>query len=369
MVDYQSLCSRLEEEDAPFGLVSQQASPTAGILRERFGARLACLFSPEHGWFGFAAAGEKTGSEVHPFWHIPVYSLYGETRRPTPAMLSGIGRLVVDMQDIGVRCYTYLATLKLVLEAAAEAHLPVTVLDRPIPLGGVVDGPGLSDGFASFVAPVDVPLCHGMTPGECATFIVGAESLDVNLSVVRMRAWSHESVSPWPNFMPPSPAIRSWDCAALYPATVFSEACPAIDCDRAGSLAFRVLGAPWMDAAGLLDSVREPLVRCGVEARNVRYRPQSGDYAGSAIDGILLTLGDVSAYRPVTAGALLFASIHRHHPADMARGFRPEWLDKLSGSSGLRTALDDSGRLEDLLVNWSAAATEFDVERRVNLYK
>ena len=174
MVDYEALCSHLEAVDGLFGLVSQQASPTGGILHERFGGRLACLFSPEHGWFGLAAAGEKTGHETHPFWNIPVHSLYGETRRPTPEMLDGLSRLVVDLQDIGVRCYTYLATLKLVMEAAADVHIPVTVLDRPIPLGGTVDGPRLMEGFSSFVAPIDVPLCHGMTPGECATFIARA---------------------------------------------------------------------------------------------------------------------------------------------------------------------------------------------------
>ena len=216
----------------PFGLLSREALPTAGILNNEFGSLLKCLFSPEHGWFGFAAAGEKTQGEPHPFWGVPIHSLYGDVRRPTPEMLEGLGRVVIDLQDIGVRCYTYLATIKLMLEACAEAGVAVTVLDRPVPLGGIIDGPMRDMAFASFVAPLNVPFCHGMTPAECAKFIVREEKLDLDLTVIKLRDWSHAERTPWRDFMPPSPAIRSWDCAALYPATVFSEAFNAIDCDR-----------------------------------------------------------------------------------------------------------------------------------------
>lgn len=370
MVDYEALCRHLDADgDRPFGLVSQQASPTGGILHERFGARLACLFSPEHGWFGLAAAGEKTGHETHPFWGIPVHSLYGETRRPTPAMLAGLGRLVLDLQDIGVRCYTYLATLKLVLGAAAEAHLPVTVLDRPIPLGGPVDGPRLAPEFASFVAPLDVPLCHGMTPGECATFIVRAENLDLDLTVIRLRDWSHADRAPWPNFVPPSPAIRSWDCAALYPATVFTEAFTSVDCDRFGALAFRVLGAPWLDAAGLLGETRDGLAACGIGARTIRYRPGGGAYAGQVLDGLFLTLEQPGLCLPVTAGARLFAAIKRRYPEELAKDARPEWLDKLSGSSELRGALGDPAAFDALLARWRDGCAAYSSQERVDLYR
>ena len=368
MVDYEALCSHLEAVDGQFGLVSQQASPTGGMLHERFGGRLACLFSPEHGWFGLAAAGEKTGHETHPFWNIPVHSLYGDTRRPTPEMLDGLARLVVDLQDIGVRCYTYLATLKLVMEAAAEAHLPVTVLDRPIPLGGTVDGPRLMEGFSSFVAPIDVPLCHGMTPGECATFIARTEGLGLDLTVVRMRGWSHSDRAPWPNFVPPSPALRSWDCAALYPATVLSEAFPSVDCDRFGALAFRVIGAPWLDAQGLLADMRSALADCGLGARTIRYRPSGGPCSGQALDGVFLTLENEDAYLPATAGARLFAAISRRHHDELANGSRPEWIDKLAGSSELREALDNPGALDALLAGWREASASYSERERAVLY-
>ena len=368
MVDFEGLCRHLADVGAgAVGLVSQQASPTGGILHDRLGGRLACLFSPEHGWFGLVAAGERTSSEVHPSWRIPVHSLYGETRRPTPEMLTGLDRLVVDLQDVGVRCYTYLATLKLVLEAAAEAHLPVTVLDRPIPLGGVEDVPGVADGFRSFVAPLDVPLCHGMTPGECATYIVREGGLDLDLTVIPMRGWSHGDIAPWPNFVPPSPALRSWDCAALYPATVFTEAYVSVDCDRAGALAFRVLGAPWLDVTTLLDDAGASLSACGMGGRVIRYRPAGGDFAGRILDGLLLTVERPASYRPVTAGAQLFAAILRRYPEELEKGFRPEWLDKLSGSSALRAALPDSAALAALLRDWRVA-NDGPASRRVDLY-
>ncbi len=370
MIDHEGLCRHLASCGAgPFGLVSRQSSPTAGILHDRFGSRLASLFSPEHGWFGFAAAGERTGSEIHPVWGIPVHSLYGETRRPTAEMLAGLERLVVDLPDIGVRCYTYLATLKLVLEAAAGAHLPVTVLDRPIPLGGAVDGPRLAAGHESFVAPLDVPLCHGMTPGECALFIARMERLDLDLHVARMLGWSHADAAPWPNFMPPSPAIRSWDCAAIYPATVFTEAYAAVDCDRAGSLAFRVLGAPWLDAAWLLAEEGTSLAECGMGGRTIRYVPGGGEYAGQAIDGLLLTIENPRGFRPVSAGARLFSRIGERYGDELARGFRPDWLDKLAGSPGLGKAMGDREALEALVAEWKSGAEAFRADEMVDLYR
>lgn len=368
-VDYDALVARLCASSAArrVGLLSQQASPTAELLRNRLGDRLACLFSPEHGWFGLAAAGEETHSTVHPFWQIPVHSLYGATRTPTPDMMRGLDRIVVDLQDIGVRCYTYLATLRNMLNAAAAAHVPVMVLDRPIPLGGVVDGPRLAPGGASFVAPIDVPLCHGMTPGECATYIVRTEHLDLDLDVVRLRGWSHAVRTPWMNFVPPSPAIRSWDCAALYPVTVFTEACPALDCDRYGSLAFRVLGAPWLDVAQVCDGLRDVLPSFGLGVRPIRYRPSGGPWEGQVLDGLLFSLEDPAAYRPVRAGVAVYSAVLKRHPEECARDARSDWFDKLMGTSVPRAALENDSVLDGLFASWDAEAAAFRAER-VDLY-
>ena len=367
MVNYDSLIKHLTlVAPQKFGVLSQQNLPTAERLQAAFPDRLRCLFSPEHGWFGFAGPGEKTANEMHPVWQIPIHSLYGETRRPTPAMFEGLDRVVVDLQDLGVRCYTYLATLKNMLEAAAEANVAVTVLDRPIPLGGVVDGPMRDLAFASFVAPLNIPLCHGMTPGECARYIVREEHLEVDLTVIKMKDWSHADRAPWLNFVPPSPAIRSWDTAALYPATVFTEAFPALDCDRAGSLAFRVLGAPWLDAPRILSEVRDVLPSCGLGARVIKYKPQGGRYAGRVLDGILLSIAQPDAFYPVTGGTMVFADIWQRYADEMMQEANPTWLDKLSGSCELRESMHGDA-LNELLQKWIDEQEGYHA-KRVNLY-
>lgn len=367
MVNHEGLIRHLTVcGNGPFGLLSQQALPTDGILYNAFGTRLAALFSAEHGWFGLAGPGEKTGGDMHPFWHIPVHSLYGETRRPTPEMLQGLERIVIDLQDIGVRCYTYMATIKNMLEAAAEAHLPVTVLDRPVPLGGILDGPMRELSFSSFVAPLNVPLCHGMTPGEYARYIVRAESLDLDLSVIKMKDWGHHVRNPWTNFTPPSPGIRSWDSAALYPATLFTEAYPALDCDRGGPLSFRILGAPWLDAAAALDALADVLPACGMGARPYRYKSSTGQYAGQSLDGMLLSVENPDAFYPVTGGVIIFAALIQRHPDALLANARPEWFDKLFGTSSVRGALRRDA-LSELFQGWIDAQDAYLAEK-VDLY-
>ena len=368
MMDVEGLIRHLAEvDDGPFGVLSLQASPVTAALARAFPGRLKALFSAEHGFFGLAGPGEETGSLWHPFWNVPCHSLYGKTRKPTAEMTEGLKRLVVDLPDVGVRCYTYLATLKLTLEACAEQGIPVTVLDRPTPLGGVLDGPRLDAGFESFVAPIDVPLCHGMTFGELAVFIVREGRLDLDLTVVPMRRWRHTVRVPWPNFTQPSPGIPSWDSAALYPATVFTEAYPALDCDRGGPLSFRVLGAPWLDARHLLEDLSAGVTACGLGIRPFRYRPAHGRYAKSAIDGVLLSIDNPEAFYPVTAGVLLLAGVLVRHSSHMAAGARPEWLAKLMGTDSVLRAIENDD-LGGLFASWIEGQDEY-LPRRVDNYR
>lgn len=367
IINYEGLINHLAQKSEPFGLLTMQATSTTGRLMKMFPNRLKALFSAEHGFFGMAAPGETTASAWHPFWDRPIHSLYGEHRKPTDEMLEGIGRMVIDLCDIGVRCYTYLATIKNVIEACAQRGIPVTVLDRQVPLGGVLDGPMRSPGFSSFVAPINVPLCHGMTPGECATWIMRAEGLDLDLSVIKLHEWSHADRAPWPSFVPPSPAITSWDSAVMYPLTVFSEAYPAIDVDRGGPLSFRIIGAPWMDQKGLMKDLAPGLSSCGVSMRPYRYQPQPGSrYAGHNLNGILFSVGNAEAFYPVTAGVLIFTALLQHHGDKVTFGSRPEWLDKLMGSSELRNTLE-GGDLGYLFQSWIDGQDAF-LRTRVDLY-
>lgn len=365
-VNYPELIGKLESEKKTFSLLTMQAASTTEHLMKRFPDRFKSLFSAEHGFFGLAAAGERTPSAWHPFWNRPIHSLYGETRRPTAEMLEGVERIIIDIADIGVRCYTYLATVKNILEACADAGIAVTVLDRGVPMGNVMDGPMRKPEFASFVAPINVPLCHGMTIGESATWIKHAESLDVDLDVVRLTEWDHKMYDPWANYIPPSPSIRSWDCAVAYPMTVFTEAYPAVDCDRDGSLSFRVIGAPWMNTRKLMTELEPGLKDCGVDMRPYRYSPKGGRYQGLNLNGILFTLSNPKGYYPVTASALIYAALMQLHGHHLAIGARPEWLDKLYGSTELRDTIN-SGNLKDMFQKWIAEQDEY-LKTKVNLY-
>ena len=343
-VSFDALIRKLQDGQ-PFGLLSQQTSPLGEMLHESLPRAFKAVFSAEHGYFGLAAPGEKTENTRHPRWRIPVFSLYGATRKPTPEMLKGLKRLVVDLQDIGVRCYTYLATLKLALEAAAEQDVEVVVLDRPVPFGGLVDGPLPEAAHMSFVCPANLPLCHGMTIGEEAVFLA-ADIPGVRLSVVKMKGWNHSLREPWPDFLPPSPGIKSWDAAVLYPATVFTEAFPALDTDRAGNLAFRVLGASWMDPQRLIRDTAETVRRYGVALREYRWGTNAG---------VLLSVAEPNRYRPVAAGMTLLKAIRRRWPKPLAKGARDEWLVKLLGGTSQNPA------------DWTRPLATY-AKRRVNLY-
>ena len=366
VINYDGLEEILSRSDEPFGLLTMQATSTTRRLMKKFPDRLKALYSAEHGFFGMAAPGEKTASAWHPVWDRPIHSLYGEHRKPTAEMLSGIGRMVIDLCDIGVRCYTYLATIKNVLEACAEHRIAVTVLDRQLPMGGVLDGPMRSPSYSSFVAPLNIPFCHGMTPGECATWIVKAEGLELDLTVAKLNGWNHETREPWPNFVPPSPAIVSWDSAVAYPMTVFTEAYPALDCDRNGPLSFRIIGAPWLDTKNLMKDLESGLDSCGVAMRPYRYTPKDGRYANFNLNGILFSVSRPSAYYPVTAGTLVYTALIQRHAAQMAVGANPQWMDKLYGSSDIRDTLA-KGDLGELFQKWIDGQDEY-LKTRVNLY-
>ncbi len=360
-------------------LLSHQAAlaadgaTSAQVLRRALGGGLVALFGPEHGFLGQAGAGEATHTCRHPDWGIPVYSLYGACRKPTPEMLAGVEVVVCDLQDLGVRCYTYLATLRLMLEACAEAGVEVVVTDRPVPLPQVVDGPGLAPGFESFVAPCAVPLVYGMTPGEAARWLAGAGGLaGVRLTVVPMEGWTRADAA-WdggrPAFMPPSPGIRTWEGAATYAALVFTEALPGIDCGRGTNLAFRVLGAPWLRGEAFcarLEGRRLPGAACWPH----RYVAVGGAYAGRELDGVRLTVTDPARFRPAGVSlALLEALVEAYGTARVWRhkGVRPAWFDRLYGTDAVRRALLAGEPAARIAAGWAGGSRAFMRARRAAL--
>ena len=354
------------------GLVSHLAAVDARgmtsaerLWRERSLA-LCALFGPEHGFFGLGDAGQKLGCRRHPDWGLPVYSLYGAVRRPTPAMFKSLDVLVVDLQGLGARCYTYVATLRYVLEQAAAMGKEVIVADRPIPLPRIVDGPMPLSAFESFVACVRAPMHYGLTPGEMALWLKADLGLDVSLRIARMQGYARDPArgADWPPWMPPSPGIRAWETGQCYLATVFSEALPAIDNGRASNLAFQVFAAPWMKSAPVcewLNARRLP----GVAFYTHPYAP--GKNATAAVfDGIRLAVTGPDVFHPVYTGVAILACLQELYGVRKVwkhAGARPDFFDKLYGTDAVRRALQDGAAPEQLRLAWHKSRRAFGPSR------
>ncbi len=360
------------------GLLSHQAALTADgstsaqLLRRSLGKRLVALYGPEHGFFGQAGAGDRVATRRHPDWHIPVYSLYGRNRTPTQPMLKDVDVVVCDLQDLGVRCYTYLATLHEMLKVCASNRVEVVVTDRPIPLPQTVDGPLTVPAFASFVAPCALPMVYGMTPAESAQWICKNNGLDLKLTVVPMECWRRADAA-WdgdrPAFMPPSPGIRTWGSAMSYAATVFSEALPGIDCGRGTNLAFRVLGAPWLRAEEFCALPDIRLLK-GVTLHPYNYVAAVGPYAGREINAVRLNVIDHARFKPAETSAVLlraFSETYGQPRVWRHKGVRPEWFDKLYGTDRVRAHLLGDKPLSVMFADWRRERAAFNRTRQAAL--
>ncbi len=282
------------------------------------GVRLVTLFSPEHGIGADTPDGAAVVDGTDQLTGLPVRSLYGSDIRPSRAVLADIELLLVDLQDVGTRFYTYIWTFSHVLEACAEIGVPVWVLDRPNPLGGDLDateGPIFDESItAGLVGRWAVPIRHSLTIGELARLWNYERSIGADLRVIEMRGW-HRSTRWWGlglPFVPPSPAMPSYETAALYPGTGLLEGLNVNE-GRGTTTPFQMAGAPWMCGSALAEALND-LRLAGVIARPVEYTPSSGRYAGRRCSGVMLRVTNDSAFRPVALGFHLIALIWRLHP-------------------------------------------------------
>jgi uncharacterized protein YbbC (DUF1343 family) len=270
------------------------------------------------------------------------------------------------------------------LEACAEAGVEVLVTDRPIPLPHIVDGPMLDPRVASFVAPCPLPMVYGMTPAETALWMQKKLNLDLNLSVVPMEGWARGIRSgfntPYPTWMPPSPGIKTIESAITYAATVFSEGLPGIDCGRGTNLAFRVFGAPWIKAEACCEVLNSTVwhefrMPGNISFHPYRYMAGVAPYLGRELDGIRITVTCHSSwdFRPVRLSAIILKVLAEQYGANRVwrhKGVRPEWFDKLYGTSHTRDALKSGMPLDQLFSTWDSDSKIFLRERkRVLLYK
>jgi len=286
--------------------IDRSGNATVDLLISAPNVTLAAIFSPEHGLRG--TADDRISDER--YQGVPVYSLYGERRKPVPSQLENLDALVFDVQDIGTRFYTYIATMGIAMEAAADAKIKFIVLDRVNPIGGdVVEGP-LLEGETNFTGFHPLPIRHGMTVGELAKLFRDERAIDVDLTVVPVRGWKRaqwqdEAGLPWVNT---SPNMRSLNAAALYPGIGLLER--AVSVGRGTDTPFEILGAPYIDGARLAASVRVP----GVVLTPTRFTPTASVHKGEDCGGVRVTITDRRALRSVDLGIAIAAALARLYP-------------------------------------------------------
>lgn len=353
------------------GLVSHAAAvlpdftPAADALLQA-GVQLTALFGPEHGFSGAAADGAAVGHGVDQRLGLPLFSLYGATRQPTPEMLNGVDVLLFDMQDVGVRFYTYLSTLFYVLRGAAAAGKPVIVADRPNPLGGVVVEGGLvQPGFESFVGIAALPIRHGLTFGELAHWLNRVAALGADLQVVRMRGWQRtmffeQTGLPW---VPTSPAMPHLSTVMLYPGMCLFEGLNVSE-GRGTALPFELFGAPDLDAWALAESLNRRAIR-GARFRPVWFTPSASKFAGQSCAGVQVHahMQEPEQFRSLEVGvrcieACLAASAAIDFLPASWEGHAPHF-DLLAGGAALRTCLRTGDGVDRLLDEWRLAAAAF----------
>ena len=334
------------------------------------GARVVRLFGPEHGLRGQAAAGEKVTSGKDPKTDIAVVSLYGERSKPTREDLSGLEALVIDLQDAGVRFYTYASTMLLCLEAAAEAGVEVIVLDRPNPLGGErVEGPERDPAVPlSMVSRAPGPLVHGLTLGEMARLVNERRGGSAVVTVVAMAGWTRgmtwaETGRPWVN---PSPNLRSAEAALAYPGTCLVEATNASE-GRGSDAPFLLVGAPWVKP----DELARDAATAGFVLEPTAFTPTASPAApepklkDEACRGVRVRVTDAATASPWALGLRLLVALRRQPGFAWVR--EGAWLDTLTGTKALRTAIERGDSVDAILAAEAPGIARWQRERRASL--
>lgn len=354
--------------------VSRRGRHLIDLLHEdsRFGLR--ALFAPEHALRGTHSGEEPVASGVDEPTGLPVRSLYGQTRKPTPEMLLGLDLLIFDIQDVGARFYTFVSTMTLAMEAAAEAGIPFLVLDRPNPIGGrILEGPVLDPAHRSFVGMNPIPLRHGMTVGELARmvkgegWIEGAEKLELTVAPLAFWSrdqWFDQTGLPW---VAPSPNLVDLETATVYPGVALLEGTNISD-GRGTLLPILQIGAPWIDGTDLareLNGRGLPGIRFTPVAFSPRPLPgiASGPkYAGELCRGVRLWVTDREAFRAVRTGLELIDAIRDLYPRTF-RWREDLYIDQLAGTAALREGLEQGLEPIELVRSWEPGLKAFQARR------
>lgn len=354
--------------------VNSRLETTIQILRRASGVQLVALFGPEHGIYGDVPAGDKIESRTDPLTRLPVHSLYGATRKPTPAMLQGLDAVVYDLQDTGCRSYTFISTMGEAMEACAEAGVELVVLDRPNPLGGLrVEGPMIAqESLRSFVSRWDVPYVYGLTCGELATMINerGWIKARCKLTVIKMRGWKRTMVwrdtgLPW---VPTSPHVPHGDSPLFQVATGMIGEIGGVSIGVGYTLPFQCVAAPKVDPHALaakLNGYGLP----GVRFQPITYKPYYSVFKDEVIGGVQVHMLD-PAQAPLTAinyyalEALRLVAGRDAFAEAVKANKKFDMFDKVNGTDATRLALQAGVSAAEIVASWRAAEEKFRQERK-----
>lgn len=358
--------------------IDSNISHIIDILVNHPDIKLAAVFGPQHGIYGQTQDNmiEWEGG-IHPRLKIPVFSLYGKVRKPSPSMLEGLDAMVFDVQDVGARPYTYIWTLKLCMEACQEKGLPLWVLDRPNPIGCVpFDGPMLSPEYFSFVGGAQIPMCHRLTIGEIALLLKKCYFPGLQLEVIWMQNWWRSSL--WPQtglpWVLPSPNMPTVDTAVVYPGMVLLEATNMSE-GRGTTRPFEISGAPYVNSRRLIQSLSNQKLS-GCLFREHGFIPTFQKWQGQYCNGIQIHVTSASDFYPVlTTVAVLKAVLNDNSDEFMFKDPPYEYetvkmpFDILSGDSTLRTSLLDNKPLAEIKAQWQQSYKPyFDIFNSVAHY-
>jgi len=353
--------------------VDHELRHVADRLFTHAGAKLTAIFGPQHGFRSDVQENMiETGHAIDDIRRVPVYSLYSETREPTAEMLRDVDVLVIDLQDVGTRIYTYIYTMANCLVSARKHGKKAIVCDRPNPIGGVaVEGPMLVKGFESFVGLYPIPMRHGMTIGELARLFNDEFGIGADLDVVAMEGWHREMYFdatgvPW---VLPSPNIPTLDSAIVYPGTVLFEGTNVSE-GRGTTRPFELIGAPWVTGEHFADALNR-LDLPGVRFRPVVFEPTFHKHARVACGGCQIHVLDRTAFRPVETGVALLEAFRaagreqfawREPPYEYEATKPP--IDILAGSSALREAIEAGVSAAEIARSWQESVGAFEKTRQ-----
>jgi uncharacterized protein YbbC (DUF1343 family) len=370
---------------ARVGLVAHPASTNhriqhaVDIFRSSKKSRFTALFGPQHGIFGQTQDNMVEWEGFRdPASGLPVYSLYGNTRKPRPEMLADVDVLVIDLQDVGSRYYTFIWTMELCMQASHEAGKSVIVLDRPNPIGGhLAEGPVLKPEFASFVGLRPLPVRHGMTIGEITTYLRDAFYPGLDCRVIKMQKWKRkmwfdQTGLPW---VMPSPNMPTLDTALVYPGMCLLEG-TNISEGRGTTRPFEIFGAPYIHPETIINVLKE-LKLPGVVFRPLSFQPTFQKHSGTLCGGAQIHVTDREKFKPFKTGVAILKAIHNTYPRDFAWKQPPyEYeeiklpIDILAGTDRLRKEIEAWKNLDEMEKWWKEEAKGFEkIRNKYLLYK